>query len=61
MEDFIANVAKMRDLQKQYFKHRDPHTLQACKKIEREIDAFLAIGKTPEKKSTADANQANLF
>jgi len=31
----------MRRLQKQYFKQRDPLTLQAAKKAEREVDALL--------------------
>ena len=37
----IEKVIKMRDLQKRYFKHRDPLTLQACKAAEREVDAEL--------------------
>ncbi len=38
MKDFIEKVAKMRQLQKDYFKYRDSITLRACKAAEREID-----------------------
>jgi len=61
MEDFIAKVAEMRRLQKDYFKHRDPHALQAAKKAEGEVDAFLSTGHLPEKKQVADAIQPSLF
>jgi hypothetical protein len=38
---FIEKVIKMRDLQKKYFKYRDPLTLQSCKVAERDVDAEL--------------------
>jgi hypothetical protein len=43
MEEFIKMVSNMRDLQKQYFRSRDPHTLQACKKAETEVDTFIHL------------------
>ena len=42
MNEFIEQLAKMRTLQKEYFRSRDPYTLQACKKSEREIDDFIS-------------------
>lgn len=51
MEEFTKKVAEMRRLQKEYFRSRDPHTLQACKKAEREVDTYIELnGKQPEKK-----------
>lgn len=41
MPDFIEKVAKMRELQKNYFRYRDSITLRACKVAEREIDQLL--------------------
>ena len=41
MKNMIEKVADMRRLQKLYFKRRDPLTLQAAKKAEREVDALL--------------------
>jgi hypothetical protein len=61
MKDFIAKVAKMRQLQKQYFKSRDGLILQACKKVEREVDDFLSIGATASRQQKPDANQPSLF
>jgi len=61
MEDFIAKVAEMRRLQKKYFKSRDPHALQAAKKAENEVDAFLSNGQTTEKKQVPDELQPSLF
>jgi hypothetical protein len=61
MEDFIAKVAEMRRLQKEYFRSRDPHTLMACKKAEREIDDILTMGKIPDKIIVSDALQRSLF
>lgn len=42
MKELIEKVAKMRELQKRYFKERDSITLQACKKAGREVDAIIA-------------------
>ena len=61
MEDFIAKVAEMRRLQKEYFKHRDSHSLQAAKKAESEVDAYLSNGQFQEKKQVPDALQPSLF
>jgi len=41
MHEFIQKVAKMRELQKNYFKYRDSMTLRACKAAEREVDQEL--------------------
>ena len=41
MNEFIQKVAKMRQLQKDYFKYRDSLTLRACKGVEREVDQEL--------------------
>ena len=41
MHDFIEKVAKMRELQKNYFKYRDSMTLRACKAAERDVDQEL--------------------
>jgi hypothetical protein len=61
MEDFIQKVAEMRRLQKQYFSSRDPLTLQACKRAEREIDDILSNNQHPVKTVVADALQPILF
>lgn len=62
MEDFIAKVAEMRRLQKEYFKgSRDKYTLMACKKVESEVDTFLQAGKVTAKVPIADALQPSLF
>ena len=61
MEEFIAKVARMRELQKQYFKSRDPHTLQACKKIECEVDNVLALVGRPAPKPIAELAHPTLF
>jgi hypothetical protein len=41
-EEFIALVAKMRSLQKQYFKTRDRSTLEKSKSVEIQVDAAIA-------------------
>lgn len=61
MDEFIQKVAEMRRLQKQYFSSRDPHTLQACKKLEREVDAYLEFNKAPSHTTKAAASQPSLF
>lgn len=48
-DQFMQKVAKMRRLQKDYFRHRDPLALQACKKAEREVDAELENIEKKEK------------
>ncbi|HBL74271.1 MAG: hypothetical protein A2W90_18125 [Bacteroidetes bacterium GWF2_42_66] len=49
MNDFIKKVAKMRDLQKQYFKQRDFLTLRACKAAEKNVDQELELLVKKEK------------
>lgn len=55
MNDLIKKVAKMRELQKSYFKQRDSFTLRACKVAEKEVDQELA--RIEEKKK----NEPTLF
>jgi fructose/tagatose bisphosphate aldolase len=43
MPDIIEKVAKMRKLQKNFFKYRDSLTLRACKAAEREVDQELEL------------------
>jgi|WetSurMetagenome_2_1015567.scaffolds.fasta_scaffold1291254_1 hypothetical protein len=53
MPDFIEKVAKMRELQKNYFRYRDSQTLRACKAAEREIDQLLEqLGKQKQQNPT---------
>lgn len=40
--DFFNEVARLRDLQKQYFKTRIPSVLSACKRQEKLIDEEIA-------------------
>lgn len=40
-EQLEQAVRKMRTLQVQWFKHRNPNVLAECKKIEREVDRLL--------------------
>lgn len=53
-QEFIAKVAEMRSLQKEYFRDRSRSTLDRCKFIEREVDREL-------EKLTATATQTTLF
>ena len=41
MPDILEKVAKMRELQKNFFKYRDSLTLRACKAAERVVDQEL--------------------
>lgn len=63
MNEFIEQVAKMRELQKEYFRHRDPNILQASKKAEREVDAFIQnnIEQNPNNKMVAEPQHPTLF
>lgn len=61
MYDFMLKVNEMRRLQKEYFRGRDPHTLQACKKAEREVDTILELLKYDKKEPVAYATQPSLF
>jgi len=40
-QEFASLVAKMRSLQKEYFRDRSRSTLDQCKFIEREVDREL--------------------
>jgi len=51
MPDIIEKVAKMRELQKNYFKYRDSMTLRACKAAEREVDQELETLVTKKKQN----------
>lgn len=42
IQEFIALVAEMRSLQKQYFKTCDRSTLEKSKSVERQVDAAIA-------------------
>lgn len=53
-QEFIAKVAEMRSLQKEYFRDRSRSTLDRCKFIEREVDREI-------EKITATATQTTLF
>lgn len=51
---FITQVAQMREYQRNYFRYRDPISLQEAKKAERLVDAeierFTGVSKTSENK-----------
>lgn len=53
-EEFIAKVAQMRTLQKEYFRDRSRSTLDQCKFIEREVDRAI-------EELTATVKQPTLF
>lgn len=53
-QEFIAKVAEMRSLQKEYFRDRSRSTLDQCKFIEREVDQEI-------EKLTAPTTQTTLF
>ena len=55
MKDFINKVAKMRELQKRYFKERDYLTLRAAKAAELAVDQALPLLETKTK------NEPTLF
>lgn len=46
-KDFVAAVAEMRRLQKEYFSKRDSRVLTAARKAEKEIDKFLKEEANP--------------
>jgi len=55
-KSFEELVYGMRMMQKRYFKHRDPISLQAAKGYEKQVDAHLAsIGKPLDKKDDTQA------
>ncbi len=41
LQELHALTAKMRELQREYFRTRDRETLRAAKEAEREVDAML--------------------
>lgn len=50
-DEFVAAVAEMRRLQREYFKTRHPNTLAFAKKAERKVDGMLEgflAGEKPE-------------
>ena len=52
--EFIAKVAEMRSLQKEYFRDRDRSILDRCKFLEKEVDLEL-------KKLLSPITQTTLF
>lgn len=53
MQDFIELVYQMRELQKKYFRSRSQNVLQHCKRVEKEVDDYIAnkLPKEPEEPS----------
>lgn len=51
-QEFVAAVAKMRSLQKEYFRDRNRSTLDQCKFIEREVDRELEKLLSPVQQTT---------
>jgi hypothetical protein len=51
-QEFIPLVAKMRSLQKEYFRDRSRSTLDQCKFIEREVDRELEKLLSPIQQTT---------
>jgi hypothetical protein len=51
-DEFVAAVAKMRSLQKEYFRDRNRSTLDQCKFIEREVDRELEKLLSPVQQTT---------
>ena len=56
LTDFEELVKEMRALQKSYFRTRDPETLQASKRLEREVDAFIKFRLEAIEKARLEAN-----
>ena len=46
-EEFEIKVKKMREFQKKYFRTRNTNDLAEAKRLEREVDEYLA-GREPE-------------
>jgi hypothetical protein len=42
MKEFIQLVAKMREMQKKFFKTRQKEYMTESKKLEKEVDAWLS-------------------
>lgn len=64
MDEFIAKVAEMRRLQKEYFRSRDKYNLMEAKKAESDVDEWLlknGITDHPVKKLVSDSKQPSLF
>ena len=40
-DQFRVLVKRMREVQKQYFKHRSPDLLKRCKELEKKVDGWL--------------------
>lgn len=41
LHELATKTARVRDLQKRYFKYKDSATLTECKRAERELDEIL--------------------
>lgn len=50
-EQFLETVAKMRELQKRYFKERDTSILDQCKFTERLVDLHIHESLNPKQRS----------
>ena len=40
-KEYFYLTAQMREVQKAYFKTRDPNVFRACRKLENEVDAEI--------------------
>ena len=45
---FVEKVARMRELQKRFFKHSDYKILEECKSLEREVDQRCEDALNPQ-------------
>lgn len=48
MNEFEKLVKEMRAMQKAYFRTREAATLQASKRLEKEVDKYLADKENPQ-------------
>ncbi len=48
LSDFEQLVKEMRAMQRAYFRTREPQTLQACKRLESEVDRRIAAIEVQE-------------
>lgn len=47
-QEFIDLVARMRQAQKDYFRYRQPSTLQLSKALERQVDSVIEQHQNPD-------------
>ena len=59
LTDFEKLVKEMRDAQKTYFRTRDASVLQSSKRLEREVDKYIADRET-EIENEGKASQLQL-